>query len=407
MSGIELFVDDIDGRLHAAAVTKRGLEDLYVDGPDMACAWAGIYLGKVTKIDKSLDAAIVDIGNGQSGFLAAKHVHLRGADPAETRTGIAELLKPGQNLIVQVKSEARAGSMHENSKLAKLTTKIYIIGQYAVYCPMAERVTMSRRLDNEDIITLTAKLRGKGGWIIQQSANNAAPHEILRETEMLEKEWQIISSEAETSDGRPRLLKAGPNALHRALLDHGARSFDHIHVGNKNILQMMTDWCAKHDPDLATSKRLRLFRPEKIGQRLFEIHDIYAEIEALGDRAVPLPSGGSLIIDPTHAVVMVDVNQGGGHHAVEANVEAASEIARQIRLRNLSGAIIVDFINMSQRSERARVGEALEAMLSTDTAGALCHGFTRIGLFEITRKRRGAMYFEKLRKVTLLNVEKQ
>ena len=219
MSGLELYVDDIEGRLTAAVMEKGRLSDLYIDGGDMTGTWASIYLGKVTKIDNKLDAAIVDLGNGLSGFLPAKHVHFQDADASEARSGIGQLLKPGQMVMVQIKSEARKGSRHEQQKMPRLTTKIYIIGQFCVYCPIASRVTMSRRLTNESIIAFTAKLKNKGGWIIQQNADNAAEADILQETSLLEKEWDIICAARDASRDQPRMLRAGPNALYRALAD--------------------------------------------------------------------------------------------------------------------------------------------------------------------------------------------
>ena len=169
---------------------------------------------------------------------------------------------------------------------------------------------------------------------------------------------------------------------------------------SQEIFDLLATWCEIHDPALAKSKRLRLYKPEAQGQRLFDIHDIYAELEALEEKKVFLATGGSLIIEPTHALIVIDVNQGSATNIVEANIAAAHEVARQIRLRNLSGAIIVDFINMSQKSERAKLLDALERVLADDPAGAQSHGFTRIGIIEITRKRRSAMSYEKKRSAT-------
>lgn len=396
MSGLELLVDEIDGRLHAAVIHKTVLTDLYADPIDKLGAWGALYLGKVAKIDKNLDAAIIDLGNGVSGFLPAKHVHYPGADRSETRTGISELLSPGQMVMVQLKSEARNASEHEQHKLARLTTKLNIQGQHLVYCPIANQVTISRQLVSDPILALTAKLKGKGGWIIMASSEGATEDEIHEETRRLQEEWHVILSEKDASDGKPRLLKTGPNALYRALFDYSEKAFEHIHIGNKNLFDMMASWCEKYSPALATSKRLRLFKPEKTGQKLFDIHDIYSEIESLSDSYVALPSGGSIIIEPTHALIVIDVNQGSSAHAAHAHTEAAAEVARQIRLRNLSGAILIDFMSLP-RTERPAMQEVIEKSFADDHASPHMHGFTRLGIAEITRKRRTAMYFEKIK----------
>ena len=159
----------------------------------------------------------------------------------------------------------------------------------------------------------------------------------------------------------------------------------------------MEKWCEQHDPTLATSKKLRLFKPEKLGQKLFEINDLFSEIAMLEEPVVYLGGGGSIIIEPTHAVIMIDVNQGSGASASAVNQEAATEVARQMRLRNLSGAILVDFIGMHLKAERIKLVETMEKLLAWDTANAEVHGFTRLGIIELTRKRRTATYAEKIK----------
>lgn len=395
MSALDLYVDDIDGRLHAAVVRKTVLTDLYADPKTMTGSWASLYLGKVTKIDKSLDAAIVDLGNGLSGLLSAKHVHFPGADRSEARTGIADLLKPGQTVVVQIKSEAKAASAQEHQKLARLTMQLNILGQYLIYCPVASQVTISRRIGSESTLAFTAKLKGRGGWIVQPAAEDAAEEAIHAETARLQEDWHVIQSEKETSGGKPRLLKAGPNALSRVLFDYSESAFGHIHVGSKKILDLMTAWCEKHSPSLATSKRLRLFKPEKPGQALFDLHDLHAEIEALKERRVELPSGGSIVIEHTSALTVIDVNQGSSGNIATANLEAAREAARQTRLRNLSGVILVDFIGQTLRTDRAKLQDELEKSFADDHAMAQMHGFTRLGIAEIARKRRSAPLREK------------
>jgi ribonuclease E/ribonuclease G len=398
MNGLELLADEIDGRLYAAVVNKGVLTDLYVDPVDTTAGWASLYLGKVIKIDPKLDAAFVDIGDGLTGYLPAKHIRHPGADESETRTGITELLSGGQMILVQIKSEAKRYTEHEAHKLPRLTMKLYVPGMFLVYSPTSSQVTISRRIENEGVLTLTAKLKGKGGWLVQHHAEKATEAEIAHEAKYLQDAWQSILAAKEARKGKPGLLKAGPNALFRAVTDYGAIHFEHIHVGSKKVLDLMTGWCADHVPALATSKRLRLFKPEKTGQRLFDIHDIYAALEALQDGHVHLPSGGSVIIEPTSAVTVIDVNQGSCGSMSAANQDAAREIARQCRLRNMSGAILIDFINMGQRDERTRLLDTLAEVFADDLANAQVHGFTRLGIIELTRKRRTATLAEKLKK---------
>lgn len=397
MSTLELMVDIIDGRLHAAVVDKGVLSDLYVDAITTPTPWASIYKGKVAKIDKRLDGAIVDLGGGLQGFLPSKHISFPDSDGSEDRTGIADLLKNGDTVMVQIKAEAKRSGVFEQEKLPRLTTKLNLLGQYMIYCPLASRVTMSRNIESHEILGLTAKLKGKGGWIVQTAAEKADESEILAETDRLIEEWNIIVAGKETGDDKPRMLKSGPNAVYRALFDYGAHAFEHIHAGCKQTFDIIAGWAEKYQPALATSKRLRLFKPEKAGQSLFDIYDLHAELDIMKDAHVHLSSGGSLIIEPTHAVVVVDVNQGSAASIVETNLEAAKILARQIMLRNLNGAILADFINMPMKTERIRVLDELERCLQNSHTLSQVHGFSRIGIVEITRKRRTAMYHEKLK----------
>lgn len=397
MSGTDLLIDDIDGRLHAAVVRKGVLHDLYVDAPEQLAPWGALYQGRVLKIDKKLDAALVDLGGGVTGILPAKHVYFPTGGEAADHSGISDLLSPGQMVVVQIKSEPKAASQHEHQKMPRLTMLIFLIGQFMTYSPIARQVTISSRIDNEKILKFTSRLKGKGGWIVQMSAERASEEAIQTEASLLRKEWEQIEAVIETSGDKPRMIKAAPNAAVRALNDYGSGAFDHIHTGSRHTFDIVTGWAAKHEPALATSKRLRLFKPERPGQRLFDIYDLYSEIDMLEEASVPLNGGGSIIIEPTHAVTMIDVNQGSGAGSSSVNKEAAAEIARQIRLRNLSGAILVDFIGMHQKSERIRLVDTMASLLQNDHAAAEVHGFTRLGIIEITRKRRTATLAEKLR----------
>lgn len=397
MSGIDLLIDDIDGRLHAAVVHRGVMTDLYVDALEQDAAWGSIYHGKVLKIDKKLDAALIDLGNGVTGFLPAKHVYMPARGEAADHSGIADLLSPGQMILVQVKAEAKRTSMHEQHKMPRLTMLIYLSGQFLTHSPVARQVTISSNIENERVLKFTAKLKGKGGWLVRPNAERATEDQMLTEAQLLRKEWEQIEAVIEASGDKPRLIKAGPNAAVRALNDYSAPLFDHIHTGSRHTFDIVVTWAQKHEPSLATSKRLRLFKPEKPGQRLFDIYDLYSEMETLGESLVYLNGGGSIIIEPTHAVIMIDVNQGSGTGSAAVNMEAAAEIARQIRLRNLSGAILIDFIGMHLKAERIRLVDAMEHLLFNDHAAAEVHGFTRLGIIEVTRKRRTATLAEKLR----------
>jgi len=397
MSALELFADEVDGRLVAAVVRNGVLDDLFIDpAAATAAPWASLYLGKVIKVDTKLDAAFIDLGGGVTGLLPAKHVRHPGSDSSESRSGISSLLSGGQMIVVQVKSEGKRFTGNENQKLPRLTMKLYIPGQFLAYSPSSSQVTISRRIENEEILALTAKLKGEGGWIVRHNIEKASPLEIEFESRFLQESWQKILAARNALGDKPGLLKAGPDAIVRALTDYGAINFEHIYAGNKQILARITDWCAGHLPALASSKRLRLFKPEKPGQKLFDIHDIYAGLESLKESRVHLDNGATLVIEPTSSVTFIDVNQGSAESIAAANQSAAHEVARQCRLRALSGAILVDFINIEQKNDRTRLLDTLAEVFEHDFANAQVHGFTRLGIIELTRYRRTATLAEKL-----------
>jgi ribonuclease E/ribonuclease G len=396
MNGLELMADEIEGCLFVAIVRKGVLVDLYADPVDTTAGWASLYLGKVAKIDTRLDAAFVDLGEGLTGYLPAKHVVVDGE--TGTGAGIAQMLKGGQMILVQIKSEAKRNTVHESHKIPRLTMKLYVPGLFLSYHPNSAPVSVSGKDENEKTRALASRLKGKGGWSIRRAAESASEGDIDHEARYLLEIGQKILAAKDARNDKPGRVKAGPNALFRALVDYGAVNFEHIHVGNKQILDLMTGWCARHLPALAASKRLRLFKPEKTDQKLFDIYDVYSELEALQDQQIYLKAGGTIIIEPTSAVIMIDVNQGSAGSISEVNQSAALELARQCRLRNLSGAILIDFINMDQKSERARLLETMQEAFANDTANAQVHGFTRLGIIELTRKRRTASLAEKLKK---------
>lgn len=344
MNTLELLADEIDGCLYAAVVRKGVLIDLYQDGVDRAARWGSIYHGKITKFDMRLDAAFIDLGAGLTGFLAAE--------------GAA--LQSGQMLPVQVKSEGKINSAHENQKLPRLTLKLALDGWFNV---------------------------DDGAEFLHESA-------YLR---------QRLQKTLEAQPEAPRLLTAGPNAMFRALADYGVLRFEHIYVGNRHLLDQMMEACKNHFPALAQSKRLRLFKPEKPGQRLFDIYDTDADIEALNEASVAIDGeGANLIVETTSTLTVIDVNQGGAGNALNVNRAAAVEALRQCRLRNLSGVILIDFINTGSKTERAQLVALLKGLVEEDCGRAQFHGFTRLGIAEITRKRRSASFAEMSKKTSAI-----
>ena len=398
MRKIEILADMHEGRLIVAVLEKSKMIDLYVDYKKPTPApWASLWFGKVERVDPRLDAAFVNLGDGGMGFLPAKHVHAQGSDKSETRTGISNLLKSGQMVLVQVKAEAYLATQHEHQKYPRLTTKLYIPGRALQYSPHSNQVNISRRIQNEAVFAATKQLEGSGGWIIQPAANDTPVDVIKQEASALKQRWKEIQTKGGHDKTSPRLLMEAPNALERALIDHGDDPLERIEVGDKTLYAQAEHWLTQHAPHtLGKTTTLSLYVKDRDKMSLFDFRDVSSELDTLGGATVPLSSDGNLIVEQTSALVAMDINRAGGDSVVSVNVEAAIEAARQMRLRNLSGAILIDFISMPTKTDRTRIVETLEKELADDPHGTQIHGFTRLGIMEVTRKRRDATLAEKL-----------
>lgn len=397
MNNLELFVDDIDGYLFAATVDNGYLIDLYVNKPYINGSWASIYLGKVIKVDTKQDAAFIDLGNNLVGYLPADQALARTPGVEIPRSGISKMVKNGDTFLVQVKAEGKENSIYENHKHPRLTANLHVPGGFLIYMPHSDKIQCSGNIDEKFIDKFKTKINTEGGWKFYPSAVKLSKEEIEDEIEYLKQHWQHLLEKAERQNGQPGLIEVGPIALFRAFMDYGAASFDHIYAGNSMILKIISDWSNKHLIKLATSKRLRLFKPEKTGEKLFDAHDLYGEIEKLKTPLVEMTQGGNLIIETTSAFTTIDVNQGSSSSIEDTNFRAAYEVSRQIRLRNLSGTILIDFIgNVPLKTERKRLIDALESYFKNDIGDAQVHGFTRLGIVEITRRRRSSPLHEKI-----------
>lgn len=398
MSNLELFADDIDGYLITAVTDNGKLIDLYVSKPQVNGSWASTYLGKVTKIDTKLNAAFLDLGDGLTGFLPANYAEYKDPNIESPKKPISQILDTGETLLVQVKTEGKANSPYENHKLARLTARLHVPGGFIVYKPQAETISCLSNIDEKTEKEINATIDKESGWSSYPYKSKMSKEEINFEIEYLQRYWQEILNKKEQLGSNAGLIEIGPIALFRAFMDYGVTSFANIHVGNKLIFKIVEDWANKHLPQLATSKRLRLFKASKPNERLFDIYDLYGELENLKYPIVELENGGNLIIEHTSALTTIDVNQGGSGEVEETNFKAAEEVARQIKLRNLSGIILIDFIgNIPKKQERIRLIKALEKHLEHDVGSSQVHGFTRLGIVEITRRRKTAPLHEKIK----------
>jgi len=389
MPKIEIISQKIDNQLYAAVLENRNLIDLYVDSKDFNPCWGALYLAKVEKLDKNLDGAFVNLGGNQMGFLPAKHVHKKNIETKND--SITQLLECGDMIIVQVKSEGKAQTEHEEQKLPRVTMKLFISGRFLMFSPTANKVTISRQITNKDIFKAANTLKSTGGWIIRTEANDISVDQLLNEAEYLKAVWKSIFEMRSNNSQSPRLLQHGLSALNRALLDYTKHGIERIEIAEDCYTQMFKNWCENYFSTVLDT--IKIIEPHKID--LFETHDIYGYIEDALSPLIPLEGGGSLIIESTHALTVIDVNRGTAKTVTELNKQAAAKVARQMRLRNISGVILVDFVNQSLKSSRYALIEALETALKFDHSSTRVHGFTRLGIMEVTRTRKTAPLAEK------------
>jgi ribonuclease G len=366
------------GEVWAALVQDGALAGLRVLRAATAARSGEVLLGRVVALKPELPAALVDIGLDRPGFLSA--------EDAAPGTGIAGLHE-GQALIVQVTKEARA------DKATGLTLRVRLEGRHVALTPGREGIAADPGLDPEEArkmtVALAALARPKEGFRLHKAAAGASASALAEEAEALRRRWQAI--EAASRAGKPPLpLEAHVTPVVLALAEFAAARPDEIVIDDRAALGEARRWLALHAP--ALTERVSHYR-ETVP--LFEERGVAGGIEAALTPRVALALGGALAIEETAAATMIDVDLGSGvgrrgaaeRAALTTNLAAAEEVARQIRLRNLAGPIVVDFIGMRRREQRERVRAALVTALAGD---AEVLGWTRLGHLELVRKRRAA-----------------
>jgi len=388
------------GETRIALMEGARLRELTVARADDCGVVGNVYLGRVERVLPGIAAAFVDIGLGRSGFLGLAEArppdHAGGKAPAPAGERITDYVTEGDAVLVQVQRDATV------DKGAKLTTHIGLTGRALVLLPGAGEVLLSRRIVGEAerarLQALLADLRAGDEGLILRTAGLGAPAEALRrELDSLRAAWRAIQAKRTTARPPARLL-AEPGPARRALRDEAGPAVKRIVVEGAGLLADLAAFCRERAPELEA----RLCAHAE-ATPLFEALGVEEQIEAALAERVPLPAGGSLIIQPTAALTAIDVNtgghvEGGGPEetALATNLEAAAEIARQMRLRNLSGMLMVDFVPMKRRPHQAEVLARLRAAVADDRLPVHVLGFTPLGVVEMTRPRHGETLAERL-----------
>ncbi|HYG32860.1 MAG TPA: ribonuclease G [Methylophilaceae bacterium] len=370
------------------AVLEQGaVQELHIERSTSLGLVGNIYRGEVCRVLPGMQSAFVEIGLQRAAFL---HVaDILECNGAETEKTIQEVLHEGQPLIVQVVKEPLG------TKGARLTTQISIAGRFLVYLPQQQHIGVSQRIEDEkerellrERLTRLLPTDRRGGYIIRTMSEAATDEELRADIEYLQKVWSNIETASRGAAERSLIFR-DLNLPMRILRDVVNENTDHILVDSRETFQSLLDF-AEHYAASAV-KRLRLYQGDR---PLFDFYNVESEIEKAMSRKVELKSGGYLIFDQTEALTTVDVNTGGfvsggslSDTIFKTNLEASQCIARQLRLRNLGGIIIVDFIDMDEEEQKTAVLEELRKGVAKDRARVGISGFSALGLVEMTRKR--------------------
>ncbi len=398
---MDVLIEDLDGSLWCVAKDKKNrIQNLEIDPYTEIIRWGSIYMAKIIRIDASQNAAFVDLGHGFEGILYLKDVRLDGK-PSPKGKKIGQVLTAGQMIMVQVKTPHNPTGQDEETieagKLSRLSMDIALQGRYVIYTPFSDENRISKRITDKDLRknlkAMLKDVKGLEGCILRSSAANCQTDMLTRECKILKAIWDSLLEY--DGEAEPTLLMLGPNAMQRTLADLAGGRIQSISVATMDIFEETEEWCDLFAPDLMTKIEPRAAENTRTGMGLFEIHDLIGQFEGLLKPYILLRSGGSVIIEPTTAMTVIDVNSGADKNTMNANLEAAKEIARQLRIRNIGGIIMADFINMKKVDEK-KIVEALEKAFVEDPCTTKCHGVTELGIFEISRQRRTPTLEEKL-----------
>lgn len=385
----------------------KKLVEIMFDRPDQNRVLGDIFLGRVDAVLPGIQAAFVDIGTGKAGFLHVSDLNLEEAEDDKNGNGkngggrgrgrrnrnlppIQDHVRKGQELLVQVTKEAIS------TKGPRLTAEISLPGRFLVYMPYSSRVGVSRKIEGRDQRSKLRKMAQKilpkdsGGIIVRTVGEEVTPEKLEREFKRLHERWTKIQ-EAAKAQKAPAPVHAEATLISGVIRDLFSDKFDALRVDGKGAYKEIVDYVTGVDPDL-----LDRVHEHNGSSPLFDEFGVEEELQRAFRRQVPLKSGGSLVIEPTEALVSIDVNTGRftgkgkkdpEETILKTNLEAAREVAKQLRLRDVGGIIVVDFIDMESAKNREKVARELRSHLGRDRARTKAFEISNLGLIEMTRQR--------------------
>jgi ribonuclease G len=390
MSG-ELLINVTPSETRVALIENGSLQEVHVEREARRGLVGNIYLGKIIRVLPGMQAAFVDINLGKAAFLHASDINskliLNEDNSSDQVPDIRNLVHEGQYIVVQVVKDPLG------TKGARLTTDITVAARYLVLMPNASHAGISQRIEdpaerNRLKSIVTPYCGDDHGFIVRTAAEGAGIEELQHDAEFLRRVWAKVTERKERKQTKDPIYQDLSLAF-RVLRDFVGVSLERIRIDSKLTFEQLGEFTTEFVPNLAPV--LEYYPGER---PIFDLFDVESEIQRSLHRKIVLKSGGYLIIDQTEAMTTIDINTGAfvGHRNLEetifnTNIEATQAIARQLRLRNLGGIIIVDFIDMNDKDHQRRVLHSLDLAMAKDNVKYSLSGFSALGLVEMTRKR--------------------
>lgn len=397
---LEILVEDLDGSLWVAGVDKGRVASLEIDPYIELVRWGSIYWAKVMRVDNAINAAFVDMGYGLVGMLPASEVPgLKKGDK------IGRKIRSGQFVMVQIKvarqpedDDTGVDSRPDAQKASKVSMDIALQGRFLIYTPKSPGNRISRRIRDpkvrKQLVEMSKAIKVVNGCILRASAAHTQTEMLTREAKIQRAIWESLQAFSE--DAEPALLMLGPDALQRALADFATSRVGGIQVADEERLAEATNWCDLYAPELLHKIESRQITGTRTGMGLMESNDLLGQIEDFLRPDIDLKCGGSILFEETALGTMIDVNSGAATSLPSVNHEAADEIARQIRLRNIGGLILIDFAGLKDKPMLARTTAQLQKAFDLDPCTVEIHGPTKTGLIEVTRNRRTSSLMDRI-----------
>jgi ribonuclease E len=383
-----------DGVTQVAVMEGRSLIEHYVSRPadDVGQIHGNIYLGRVQNVLPGMEAAFVDISTPKNAVLYRSDVEFE-SDDVETKDNarIEQILRSRQMILCQVTKNPIG------AKGARLTQEVSIPGRFVVLIPNSKTYGISKRLDDSErrrLRTILDRVKpAHHGVIVRTAAEHATEHELTADMTRLLQEWEQIEAASKNAQG-PALLYREPELAVRTIREEFNAEYRGVMIDDRRLFEEVQSYVQAFNPELAD--RVEYFDRDAEPLSLFETQHVHEQLHKALDRKVWLPSGGSLIIEHTEALTVIDVNTGKNvgtsnleQTVFQNNLEAAAEVAHQLRLRDIGGIIVIDFIDMEIKDNRKKVVESFRQALSRDKTRTQVFDISELGLVEMTRKRIG------------------